>query len=550
MASITCTCQQCAALFVVNEYEQAFLGKLQIPVPQLCFECGQKQRMIYRNSRALYNRKCDHSGEAIISIYSPDKPYKVYKSEYWFSDQWDATNYGQAIDFSRPFFPQLKELQLKVPRLALLNFDAENSDYCNSSIGNKNCYLIFGGDHNQDSMFGSLSMHNESLVDADFCNQNKLCYMMGDCTNCYGCQFAFDSKSCTDCYFISDCSNCQNCLLCTNLHNTEYCINNTFVGKEAFGQAKQKLMQGSFSYQQQLLAQFQKIRENRQVKFTHTIACEDSSGDYLKGCKSCHNCFDSSDSEDLQNVVFATKVKDCFNSSMLGDNTELCYDIISTSNCYNSKYSFGVLNGHNVEYSDLVLDSHDMFGCVCTQRKQYCILNRQYSKDDYEQLRLKLIAHMKTTGEWGQFLPKDLSCFGYNETCAQEYYPITQQQAIKSGFNWYDGDNTNSYQGPTTTIPDMIDQTPDTISREILTCNSCNKNYRVVTQELTFYRDNHIPLPRSCHNCRYKLRQSFRNPRKLYSCPCTRCAIVVQTTYAPDRPEKILCEECYLQVTY
>lgn len=550
MASKTCKCQQCAVFFVIDEKEQAFLSKLHIPEPILCFDCGQKQRLIFRNSRSLYNRKCDHSGEAIISIYSPDKPYQVYKSDYWFSDQWDATNYGQDVDFSKPFFPQLKELQLKVPRLALLNFSGENSDYCNSCVGNKNCYLIFGGDHNQDCLFGNLSMHNESTVDADSSNQNKLCYMLGDSTSCYNCQFIFDSKNCSDSYFLSDCSNCKNCILCTNLNSTEYHINNQPVSKELFEQTKKQLLTGSYQTQQKFLQAFQKLRAERKVKFTHTLSCEDSSGDYLKSCKGCQNCYDSSESQDLQNVLFGTKASDCVNSSMLGDNTKFCSEVISTSNAYESTYSFGVLNSRNVEYSDLVLDSHDIFGCVCIQRQQYCILNKPYSKDDFTKLRDQLIAHMKQTNEWGKFLPKDLSCFGYNESCAQEYYPLKRDQALQEGFNWYDGDNTNSYQGPTIAIPDTIDQVSDEICRDILTCNVCQKNYRVVSQELAFYRTHKIPVPRSCHNCRYQFRQSLRNPRKLYPRACANCKTPFETTYAPERPETVLCETCYQQLVF
>ncbi|MBI4836438.1 MAG: hypothetical protein HY817_04225 [Candidatus Abawacabacteria bacterium] len=550
MASKQYACQDCSALYFVSDKEQAFLNKLQIPNPVTCFECGQKQRLSFRNSSSLYNRKCDHSGEAIISIYAPDKPYKVYKSDYWFSDKWDAADYGQEIDFSRPLFPQLKELQLKVPRLALLNFNAENSDYCNSTVGNKNCYLIFGGDHNQDCLFGNLSMHNEKVVDSDVSNQNKVCYMMSDCTNCYQCQFAFDCKSCSNCFFISDCSNCQDCILCTNLHNKQFCINNEQLSKEAYQQKANELLNGSRKMQKELMEQFQSLRSTRTVKFSHMVSCEDSSGDYLKSCKGCHNCFDSSESEDLSNVIFATKAKDTHNSSMLGDQTELSYDIISTSNCYNSKYSFGVLDSSNVEYSDLVLNCHDLFGCVCLKGKEYAILNKVYSKTDFNILRSKLIEHMKKTGEWGKFLPKELSCFGYNESCAQEYYPLTKEEALKSGFSWYEKDNSNSYQGPDVIIADNIKDITDSITKDILTCITCHRNYRVVPQELSFYREQNIPVPQSCYACRYKFRQSLRNPRILWDRTCMNCDIALKTTYAPERSERILCEACYLKETY
>lgn len=550
MASTNYACQECAAFFVLTNEEQSFLSKQQIPSPTLCFACSQKQRLSFRNSSSLYNRKCDYSGEAIISIYSPDKPYKVYKSDYWFGDKWDATDFGQDIDFSQAFFPQFKKLQLQVPRLALLNFSAENSDYCNSTVGNKNCYLIFGGDHNEDCMFGSLSMHNQEVVDSDVSNQNKICYMMSDCTNCYECHFSFDSKNCNSCFFISDCNSCHDCILCTNLNNAQYCINNEQLSKDEYSKQKAILINGNYSTQQKLLERFKELRAKRVVKFAHTVSSENSSGDYLKSCHNCFNCYDSSDSQDLSNVVFATKAKDCHNSSMLGDQTELSYDVISTSNCYNSHHSFGVLNSYNVDYSDLVLDSHDLFGCVCLKKKEYCILNKAYSKSDFESLKERLSAHMKQTGEWGKFLPKDLSCFGYNESCAQEYYPLDKTSALKTGYSWYERDNLNSYQGPTIEIADNITAITDQITKDILTCSSCLKNYRIVQQELNFYRKHNIPAPHQCHICRYNFRQSFRNPRVLWDRNCANCNTALKTTYSPDRSETIYCEQCYLAKFY
>jgi hypothetical protein len=51
-------------------------------------------------------------------MYSPDKNYKIYDKDFWWSDKWDALDYGIDFDFSKSFFKQFRELQLKVPRLA------------------------------------------------------------------------------------------------------------------------------------------------------------------------------------------------------------------------------------------------------------------------------------------------------------------------------------------------------------------------------------------------------------------------------------------------
>ncbi|HRI36281.1 MAG TPA: hypothetical protein PK765_04380 [bacterium] len=62
--------------------------------------------------------------------------------------------------------------------------------------------------------------------------------------------------------------------------------------------------------------------------------------------------------------------------------------------------------------------------------KSYCILNKQYTEEEYNTLVPKIIAHMRETGEWGEFFSPNLSPFGYNETVAMEYFPLTKEQAL------------------------------------------------------------------------------------------------------------------------
>ncbi len=188
------TCKQCKSSFEITDEERRLYEKFGHEPTGYCFECGQKSHLCFRNERTLYTRKCDFSGEMIVSVYSADKPYTIYKSEHWYGDKWDPLEYGQEFDFSRPFFDQYKELQLKVPRLALINVKGENSEYCNMTYENKNCYLVFGGDFNENVLYGTLCMHNVNSMDLDYSNQNEQSYMLGDSINCYGCQFTFDSK--------------------------------------------------------------------------------------------------------------------------------------------------------------------------------------------------------------------------------------------------------------------------------------------------------------------------------------------------------------------
>ena len=37
---------------------------------------------------------------------------------------------------------------------------------------------------------------------------------------------------------------------------------------------------------------------------------------------------------------------------------------------------------------------------------------------------------MMKTGEWGEFFPSSLSPFGYNETVAQEHFPMSREEVL------------------------------------------------------------------------------------------------------------------------
>lgn len=504
--------------------------KFGVPPINLPFEDAQRRRLCFRNERSLYTRKCDATGEQIISIYEQNKPYKVYKSDYWYSDKWSPLEYGRDFDFSRPFFDQFAELQLEVPRLALSNINGVNSDYCNMTYRNKNCYLIFGGDYNEDCMYGTLCMHNKNTLDNDYGNQNELCYEICDVINSYACQFAFDSKNCNNCYFISDCSGCTECILCTNLVQKSYCIENEQLTKEEYFEKKQSLFQDY----EKLFKKFLSLRENRVVKYSHMINCQNCTGDYLKNSKNCINCYDTWDSEDLTNVVFSTKSKDCFECGLIGHGSELCFNIQSTFGAYDSKCSFFIIDSTGVEYSEFIANSHDIFGCIGLRHEEFCILNKKYPEEEYRKLRTRIIEHMKKTGEWGQFFPQKLSCFGYNLTSAYEYFPLTREEALAQGYKWKDEEEDQQ----------MME------SKDAIKCEGCSKQFRILEQEMRFYNKMNIPTPGLCSDCRHKRRMNLRNPRKLWSHTCTKCGAPIQTTYSEDRPETVYCEKCYLETVY
>jgi hypothetical protein len=183
----------------------------------------------------------------------------------------------------------------------------------------------------------------------------------------------------------------------------------------------------------------------------------------------------------------------------------------------------------------------------------HCILNKQYTKEEYERLVPKIIEHMRKANEWGEFLPIETSLFGYNKSSAQMYYPLTKAGAEEKGWKWDEYDPPLPEVQRTITakqLPDTIGDTPDDILNWAIICEKTGKPFKIQSLELKLLRRMNVPIPRRCPDQRHLDRFALRNPRKLWTRPCMKCGKQMQTTYAPNRPEIVYCEECYLKEVY
>jgi len=254
--------------------------------------------------------------------------------------------------------------------------------------------------------------------------------------------------------------------------------------------------------------------------------------------------------------------KDCYECYSAGE-PELCYNCITPDNSYGEKFSVFCWKSQFITYSDNCHSSRNLFGCVGMKRNEYCILNKQYSKEEYEVLVPKIIEHMRRNGEWGEFFRPDICQFAYNETSAQEWYPLDEQTALSLGYRWQNK-LPGSFQKETISwdkIPDSIAEINEgEIVKEIFRCINCGKNYKILQQEFPFYKNNNIPLSRLCIDCRHQRRKKMLNPRTLRTrrCMCemathgheSQCREEFQTTYSPENPCKVFCEKCYLKEFY
>ncbi|MBI2636266.1 hypothetical protein HYW84_02990 [Candidatus Peregrinibacteria bacterium] len=557
------TCRQCAAPFTVGQDDLAMLSKLspqiggnvyQLPAPALCPDCRLQRRLAWRNERALYFRNCDSTGNRILSIFAPDGPYKVFHHEAWYGDGWNALDCGRPFDFSRPFFDQFMDLMEAVPLLALNIISVQNCEYVNECGWSKNCYLTIEADQNEDSMYGYRVFFVKNCVDCTEVVRSQQCYECMDCENCFNLRWSQLCKQCSDSSFLFDCRGCANCFGCAGLRQKKHCLFNAQLTEEKFKFHMKTFDPCNPSHLKAALEQFEKIKFSVPRKAFVGEQNDNVSGGYIFQSKNAHDCFNIRGCRDCRYVDYIRDSRDCMDYFVWGDKAEQVYEAESCGhNVQNIRFCCTCLeNVHDLLYCYLcALGTNNCLGCVGLKRQKHCILNRQYAKEEYEALVPKIIKHMQNSGEWGEFYPVNNSPFAYNETTAQDYFPMTQEQATALQWRWKEKLPSHAGTGKVEPVPHGdIANISDDVTKKIFACEATGKSFRVTVQELRFYRDNRLPLPRFHPDERHKRRMTMRNPRKLWDRTCATCRTKIRTSYAPERPEKILCEECYLKEVY
>lgn len=554
------TCQGCNKDFEIRKEDKIFYDQVKVSEPKHCPDCRMQRRIAFRNERTLRRRPCDLCNKDGISLYGKKTPFPVYCHECWWGDKWDPMSYGTGYDPNKPFMEQFAELKNKVPRVRLLSINSVNSEYENNSSENKNCYLIFAAENNEDCLYGRLIQNCKNSVDCTFLYDSDLCYECVDTRKSFKCLLGERLQECVDVLFSFDMKNCQNCIFCTNGRNLSYCIENKQYSKEEFEKKKAEILK-NYQTIEEAKEKYKKLKSEALVKYAFATKCVNATGDYMYNCHEGVRIFDVSNSKNCSYIADAEDPIDCQDVNNHYFKGERCFNVMGAlqdTSCIADTFCFYC---NSVEYSDSSRNCSNCFGCVALNNKKYCILNREYSKEEYEKIKNQIVESMKKEGTYGEFFPPALSPFPYNDTLAQEYYPLTEEAAKKLGYIWnkeisgiYDKETIKEEKMPAT-----ITEVTDDILKEVLVCKDCKKNFRITQNELIFYRRMNLPLPHKDFECRHQDRMKKRNPRQLWHRPCMcdktnhplhldiRCPSEFETSYSSDRAETIYCEQCYQQ---
>jgi len=555
----TRVCQNCKNSFNIEPDDFSFYEKIKVPPPTFCPECRRQRRFSWRNYINYYKRKCDLTGDSLISLYSEDSGIKVYSPKVWHSDKWSAFDYGMGYDFSRSFFEQYVDLLKSVPKPSMDTDDgllSTNCMYTNDFAIGKDCYLVIKAWKLENVMYSFYVVNSKDLVDVHTSfGKDEGNYETVNTEHCYQCRYVYDSRSCSDSAFCFDCRNCDHCFMSTGLRGKSYCFKNQEVGKEKYEEIIKEYALNTYSGVERAKEEFKPIMLNHPRKALRMVNCVDCSGDLLTSCHNCKDCFLMLASENCRYDNYADGARDSYDTDA-GGGSELAYESDLPAFSSNIIGSYSAWNCQDVAYVSQIYRSKNCFGCNGLKDAQYCILNKQYTKEEYFELIGKIKQHMidmpyiDFKGNkyfFGDYLPTELSCFPYNDTEAQELYPLINDEAIKQGYKFKNkiDDSFVKETMKAEDLPDAIEDVKDGILNEVILSKSSNKKYKITEQELIFYRKYKIPIPHESfferHANRHKIASSFR----IYNRKSDKSGTPIRSSYSSNTPETVWSIEEY-----
>jgi hypothetical protein len=589
----TKNCQNCKKDFIIESEDFDFYEKIKVPPPTFCPECRTLRRMSWHNERNLFRIKSAKSGKVIFSMFPESSNLNVWDREEWKSDDWDQNLSGREMYWNRNFFGQFAELMHEAPVPSRSIVRLVNSDYSNNGTNLKDCYLVFGSTDIENGAYLENTVRTKDSMDVSFVSESELSY---DCffnTKCYQALYSSFCKDSQDIYFCRDCVSCSDCFGCVGLNRKSYCIFNQQYSKEDYANKIKEFQIDSYSKREEWKKISRDFWLKYPVRYAKNYKNSDCAGEYITNSKNVKKSYQIDGGENLRYCfgVYVRPSKDSYDHYRHGNNSELIYECsLSGGDSSAIRFSYHVYeNCREVEYSWNCIGSSYLFGCVGLHHKQYCILNKQYTKEEYFELLPKMRKHLddipyvdstNNIYKYGEFFPAELAPVGYNQSVAMDYFPKNRGEVKDAGYKW--GEAADRSYVPTidaSNLADNISDVDESILDEVIGCehgrscnHECTKVFRITHKELSFYKKLGIPIPHLCPNCRYFERIEQRSSPNFYdrSCQCAganssngvytnqsthlhgaeACGEEFETTYAPERPEIVYCEKCYQQEVY
>ncbi len=289
---------------------------------------------------------------------------------------------------SQTFFQELQRLILSHPKRPAQILNSENCEYGNYVYYAKNLYNCFDSGKSTDGTYLFDTWNTANSADCDFTSESEKCYECVDAFKCFNSNYLNDCGNTIDSFYSYDCTNCHDVFGCVRLKNKSFCIFNRQLTESEYRETVKKY---------QSLPADKILQVVNSIMLTHPLAQiighdnENSPyGNYIYFNKNSYLCFDAAKNEYSGYLYDSHDNKYSYNVTQSG-RSELSYEVTDSIDIFNCDYVVFSKNCIDSSYIFDCVDTKNCIGCVMLEHKQYCILNRQFSKEDYERISRPLL---------------------------------------------------------------------------------------------------------------------------------------------------------------
>lgn len=371
----------------------------------------------------------------IISMFPKiERTVNTVTSQAFEEIRWSFLGLWIEYDSTISFFDSMQVLFSSVPQPNLIHFSENiNANYAHCVFASKNIYMGFTIIEDVENCLysfsvktGSSNVYNSLLVWEHSDNVFMSKWVIWS-YNIFYSQHVFNSSNVR---FSSNMVGCEECLFCDNLDNKKYCIYNKEYTKEAYIQQKNDYLKQKSSFDWWFDA----------IKNTNiTIGSNNVAGNFIVNSENIADGFYVYDIKDAKNVILVwwrTRWERIYDTMLITPPFEDAYGVMSSGTGCSQIYNSIHINWwSNIYYSQLLNQCSYCFGCIGLQNKQFCILNKQYTKDDRYEKVDEIFAQMEKEWTLGDFFPAKMNPFYFNDTLAYLIHPsFTKEEVIKL---WY-----------------------------------------------------------------------------------------------------------------
>ena len=289
----------------------------------------------------------------------------------------------------------LKELQRLIdskPSLPSRIINSEDCEYGDYIFHSKNLFNCFDCANCTDSVYLYDSYMCTNCIDCDYAVESELCYESVDTFRCFNCDYLDYCANMRDALYCYNCTNCNNVFGCANLKNKSFCIFNRQLTEKEYKEIVKKFKSLPA---EKILLMLEELKKQYSLTQTHEEHNENSPyGNYIHYCKNCYLCFDAAYNEYCGYLYDSFHNKSCYDLTYSVE-SELSYQVIDSEKIFNCNFVVYSSNCQDGAFLFNCFDVKNSLGCVGLSHKQYCILNRQFTKEEYEKISSQILLELK-----------------------------------------------------------------------------------------------------------------------------------------------------------